>query len=206
MVCSVVAGSILSTYFSRQIISRSAPGAGDLRATFCSHVLLPLLNVMMASLPSPSFQGRGYSTPRSALILIAILVFLSLSSIDRRVALTSSRRSELTMELGNNRTEASRFLLATSRLADQHHRALNTKQQFVLSSGFHPVANPHQPYFVTIGAEGEHLSTLPDGHEDNPLSWLADLREPCVGRESIFYFVVPKVIDYFIRYDAFQYL
>jgi hypothetical protein len=152
------------------------------------------------SLPSPSFQGRGCSTSLSAITLVIILVFLSSSSIDRRIVIISSRRSELTTELGNNRTKTGRFLLATSRLADQHNRAQNTKQQFVLSSGFHPVANPHQPYFVTIGAAGEHLSTLPDGHKDNPLSWLADSREPYARRETMFFFVVPKVIDYFVRY------
>jgi hypothetical protein len=153
------------------------------------------------SLSSPSFQGQGCFTSPSAITLV-ILVFLSSFSIDRRTALVSSRRSELTTELGNNLTKTGRFLLATSRLADQHNRAQNTKQQFVLSSGFHPVANPHQPYFVTMGAAGEHLSTIPDGHKDNPLSWLADSREPYGGRETMFFFVVPKVIDYFIRYDS----
>ena len=173
------------------ISARIAPSAS--KRTITSH---------QESLPLPSFRGRGCSTSLSALTLIVMLVFLSSSSIDRRVALISSRRSELTMELGNNRTKTGRFLLATSRLADQPNRVLNTKQQFVLSSGFHPVANPHQPYFVTIGAAGEHLSALPDGHRDNPLSWLADSREPYGGRETMFFFVVPKVIDYFIRYDS----
>jgi hypothetical protein len=151
----------------------------------------------MANLPSPSFVGRGYYKPLSALTLIVMFVFLSSSSGDRRVAPSSSRRSEFTtLELEHNRTNAGRFLLATSRSAEQDHQ----HQQFLLSSGFHPPANAYQPYFVTIGAAGEHLSALPDGHEDNPLSWLADSRDPYVGRETIFFFVVPKVINDFIRY------
>ena len=99
-----------------------------------------------------------------------------------------------------------RFFTSSQHQEDEHHRSLKSlkriqrqqrryRQQFVLNSGT-SIANVYEPYFATIdGVTGEHLYASPDGHDDNPLSWLMDsreLRNDAEQQESIFYFIVPK--------------
>ena len=133
--------------------------------------------------------GRGYyhlrRSLRIAAIWIVVVLFFSASLVDRRVrSSTSSQHQEY---------EHHRSLKSLKRIQRQQR---HYRQQFLLNSGAHPIANVYEPYFVTIdGVTGEHLYKIPDGHAHNPLSWLIDsrdLRNDAEKQESIFYFIVPK--------------
>ncbi|KAL9180809.1 hypothetical protein ACHAXT_011262 [Thalassiosira profunda] len=75
-------------------------------------------------------------------------------------------------------------------LDHSHHLRL---AQFRMRSGFYPATHPSEPYLVISDEEtGAHAQTVEYGHDDHPLSRLADVREPREGDvESTFFFVLP---------------
>ena len=120
----------------------------------------------------------------AAIWIVVVLYFSSFFVYQRLRSSTSSSQQE--------NDEHHRSLKSLKRIQRQQRRY---RQQFVLNSGT-SIANVYEPYFATIdGVTGEHLYASPDGHDDNPLSWLMDSREirnDDEQQESIFYFIVPK--------------
>ena len=103
-----------------------------------------------------------------------------------------------------NRTSADFLRLPRKPEIDQDRRRL-LATQFRLDSGVR--VRPSRPYLVSIDETGAFVETVEYGHEDHPLSRLADTHEPRdVEREAVFFFIVPKVIIMFNGKQYFMYL
>ena len=120
------------------------------------------------------------------------LKYLGQLNILHRLDASASVSSGITTWRQNNSTNYRRSLALESHLTliDRKHHFI-----FTSKSGFYPETHPSQPYYVMIDGEGSVLQTIEYGPEDHPLSRLVNSREPTdIGREAIFFFVIPKVI------------
>lgn len=143
----------------------------------------------MASLSLSSYLRRKpkYASTLSVFILVAFIAALYASIPSRRYPF-----SQKIIEFKWKPRNSTDFHRLPRGPEDHDHRQL-LATQFRLHSGFYPETHPSRPYLVSIDETGAFVQTVEYGHEDHPLSRLADLREPKdAEREAVFFFIVPK--------------
>jgi len=144
---------------------------------------------------SASLSSSSYLRPKpvhllglSTFVLVALNVAFFASTPSRRYP-SSQNKIEFTLR----QTKDFRRLLGGPQTDQDQHQHFS--RQFRIRSGYFPESHPSQPYHVKIDETGSFVDTVEYGHKDHPLSRLADVREPRdAERESVFFFLVPKVI------------